>query len=1070
MGVGKGDRVIIYMPMVPEAVVAMLACARLGAVHSVVFGGFAANELAVRINDAEPKVIISASCGIEVKKVIEYKPLLDEAIRLARHKPERCLIFQRPMAKAALTPGLDVDWNEAMAAAKPHECVPVSATDPLYILYTSGTTGQPKGVVRDTGGHIVALQWTMNNIYDCPPGSVFWAASDIGWVVGHSYIVYGPLFNGNTTVLYEGKPVGTPDPGAFWRVISQHKVRALFTAPTAFRAIKRDDPNGEYLKKYDISCLKTLFLAGERCDPDTLHWAERLLKIPVIDHWWQTETGWAICANCMGIEHLPVKAGSPTRAVPGVDVRVLDAEGQEVERNTLGALVIKLPLPPGNFPTLWQAEERFKKTYLDTFPGYYQTYDAGVVDDDGYVHVMSRTDDIINVAGHRLSTGAMEEVLSSHQDVAECAVIGVHDQLKGQVPLGFLVLKAGVGAAGRRHRQGSRRDGARQDRPGGGVQDRDRHQAAAQDALGQDPARHHAPHRRQRALQHAGDDRRPGDPRGDDEASSTSVAKKVEPGRREARRAASGLCGAPAHLARVLPCRRSTASTWLGRRIRSIGILTSGGDCQGLNAAIRAVAKTAMKSYGMDVVGILDGFRGLVENRSQRLTDADLSDILTLGGTILGTSRDKPNKMPLGGRTVDMTEQAVENYHKLHLDALVCIGGGGTQKNALHLMQNSDMKIVTLPKTIDNDVWGTDVCFGFDTAVQIATDAIDRIHSTASSHQRVMLVEVMGHNTGWIAAASGLAGGADVVLLPELPYSVDAVIDAVVERKRSGKRFSIVAFAEGALSAQEAARQAKAAEKKGSAREKAGCREAAQRSRSCRRPHPEMSLSQRLTRQIEEGSGLETRLTALGHVMRGGTPTAADRTLATVLGSEAARLLAKGVSGVMVGMRGQTPVHVELAEVAGKTTQRPPRPPLDPDAAAPEHLPRGLSRALSTMVSRTTPPARAGSLARIRGFRLRDILIGVFLVLAVWTLLPRRQQEVRNIDTPGRAMVCFGDSLTAGVGARPGEDIASRLGAALGRAVVNAGVSGDTTSDALARVAADVLVHRPGIVVINAAR
>jgi propionyl-CoA synthetase len=444
MGVGKGDRVIIYMPMVPEAVVAMLACARLGAVHSVVFGGFAANELAVRINDAEPKVIVSASCGIEVKKVIEYKPLLDEAIRLARHKPDRCLILQRPMARACMTPGFDVDWHEAMANAQPHDCVPVSATDPLYILYTSGTTGQPKGVVRDNGGHVVALQWTMNNIYDCPPGSVFWAASDIGWVVGHSYIVYGPLFNGNTTVLYEGKPVGTPDPGAFWRVISQHKVRALFTAPTAFRAIKRDDPNGEYLKKYDIAGFKTLFLAGERCDPDTLVWAEKLLKVPVIDHWWQTETGWAICANCMGIEHLPVKAGSPTKPVPGVDIRVLDNEGQEVERNTLGALVIKLPLPPGNFPTLWQAEERFQKTYLDTFPGFYQTYDAGIVDDDGYVHVMSRTDDIINVAGHRLSTGAMEEVLASHRDVAECAVIGVHDQLKGQVPLGFLVLKAGV--------------------------------------------------------------------------------------------------------------------------------------------------------------------------------------------------------------------------------------------------------------------------------------------------------------------------------------------------------------------------------------------------------------------------------------------------------------------------------------------------------------------------------------------------------------------------------------------------------------------------------------------------
>jgi len=444
LGVGKGDRVIIYMPMVPEAVVAMLACARLGAVHSVVFGGFAANELAVRINDAEPKVIVSASCGIEVKKVIEYKPLLDEAIRMAHHKPERCLIFQRPMAKAAMEPGRDVDWDEAMAKASPHGCVPVSATDPLYILYTSGTTGQPKGVVRDTGGHVVALQWTMNNIYDCPPGTVFWAASDIGWVVGHSYIVYAPLFNGNTTVLYEGKPVGTPDPGAFWRVISQHKVRALFTAPTAFRAIKRDDPNAEYLKKYDLAGFKTLFLAGERCDPDTLLWAEKILQRPAIDHWWQTETGWAICANCMGIEHLPVKPGSPTRPVPGVDLRVLDNEGQELERNTLGSLVIKLPLPPSYFPTLWRAEERFKKTYLDTFPGYYQTYDAGIVDDDGYVHVMSRTDDIINVAGHRLSTGAMEEVLASHQNVAECAVIGVHDNLKGQVPLGFLVLKAGV--------------------------------------------------------------------------------------------------------------------------------------------------------------------------------------------------------------------------------------------------------------------------------------------------------------------------------------------------------------------------------------------------------------------------------------------------------------------------------------------------------------------------------------------------------------------------------------------------------------------------------------------------
>jgi propionyl-CoA synthetase len=446
-GVGKGDRVIIYMPMVPEAVVAMLACARLGAVHSVVFGGFAANELAVRINDAEPKVIVSASCGIEIKRVIEYKPLLDEAIRLARHKPERCVVFQRPMARAPLIPGRDLDWDEAMAAAKPHDCVPVSATDPLYILYTSGTTGQPKGVVRDNGGHIVALQWTMTNIYDAPPGTVFWAASDIGWVVGHSYIVYGPLFNGNTTVLFEGKPVGTPDAGAFWRVISQHNVRALFTAPTAFRAIKRDDPDGKEIRKYDLLGFKTLFLAGERCDPDTLLWAQEKLDRPAIDHWWQTETGWAICANCMGIEHLPVKPGSPTKAAPGMNVRVLDNEGQEVGPNVLGALVIKLPLPPGTFPTLWRADERFKATYLDGFPGYYQTYDAGLIDEDGYVHVMSRTDDIINVAGHRLSTGAMEEVLASHPNVAECAVIGVHDQLKGQVPLGFLVLKAGVARA-----------------------------------------------------------------------------------------------------------------------------------------------------------------------------------------------------------------------------------------------------------------------------------------------------------------------------------------------------------------------------------------------------------------------------------------------------------------------------------------------------------------------------------------------------------------------------------------------------------------------------------------------
>jgi propionyl-CoA synthetase len=443
-GVGKGDRVIIYMPMVPQALVAMLACARLGAVHSVVFGGFAANELAVRINDAQPKVIVSASCGIEVNRVIPYKPLLDEAIKLARHKPEKCIIVQRPMERAELVSGRDLDWKEAMEGAKPHECVPVAATDPLYILYTSGTTGEPKGVVRDNGGHTVALKWTMKNIYGVDPGDIYWAASDVGWVVGHSYIVYGPLFHGNTTVLYEGKPVGTPDAGAFWRVISQHKVKAMFTAPTAFRAIKKEDPNGEFIKKYDLSAFKTLFLAGERCDPDTLQWAENHLGVPVIDHWWQTETGWAICANCVGIEHLPVKPGSPTKPAPGMDVRVVDEQNEEVKRGDIGALVIKLPLPPGTFPTLWKADQRFIDSYLSEFPGYYKTADAGYVDEDGYVFVMSRTDDIINVAGHRLSTGGMEEVLAAHPDVAECAVIGVNDELKGQLPLGFLVLKAGV--------------------------------------------------------------------------------------------------------------------------------------------------------------------------------------------------------------------------------------------------------------------------------------------------------------------------------------------------------------------------------------------------------------------------------------------------------------------------------------------------------------------------------------------------------------------------------------------------------------------------------------------------
>lgn len=444
LGVSKGDRVIVYMPMIPEAVVAMLACARLGAVHSVVFGGFAAKELATRIDDAKPKVVVSASCGLELKRIIPYKPLLDEALQIARHQPQSCVIVQRDMGRAELMPGHDWDWDELVNAAKPHDCVPVSATDPLYILYTSGTTGQPKGVVRDNGGHLVALKWTMKRVYGVDVGDVYWAASDVGWVVGHSYIVYGPLFNGNTTILYEGKPVGTPDAGAFWRVVSQHKVKVMFTAPTAFRAIKKEDPSGELIKNYDLSDFKALFLAGERCDPDTLHWAESHLRVPVIDHWWQTETGWAICANCLGIEPLKIKPGSPSKPVPGMDVRVLDAQSREVKRGDIGALVIKLPLPPGTFLTLWNADERFVSSYLSQHPGYYMTADAGFVDEDGYVYVMSRTDDIINVAGHRLSTGGMEEVLASHPDVAECAVVGVHDELKGQVPVGFLVLKKGV--------------------------------------------------------------------------------------------------------------------------------------------------------------------------------------------------------------------------------------------------------------------------------------------------------------------------------------------------------------------------------------------------------------------------------------------------------------------------------------------------------------------------------------------------------------------------------------------------------------------------------------------------
>ena len=448
-GVGKGDRVVLYMPMVPEAVVAMLACARLGAVHSVVFGGFAANELATRIDDAKPKVILSASCGLEPGRIVKYKPLLDEAIRLAGHKPDACLILQRPQEEATLVPGRDHDWakvrDEAIVFARSvYDCVPVAATDPLYILYTSGTTGRPKGVVRDNGGHMVALKWSMHNLYGVEPGEVWWCGSDIGWVVGHSYIVYGPLLHGATSVLYEGKPVGTPDAGAFWRVISEHGAVAFFTAPTAFRAIKKEDPQGKLFTSHDLSKFRTLFLAGERADPDTIQWAERLLKKPVIDHWWQTETGWCIAGNPVGLGQLPIKYGSPTVAMPGYDVRVVDEQSKELPAGTMGSIVIKLPLPPACLPTLWQADERFRESYLAEFPGYYKTSDAGFKDEDGYLYIMGRTDDIINVAGHRLSTGGMEEVLSGHQDVAECAVIGIADALKGEVPCGFVVLKAGV--------------------------------------------------------------------------------------------------------------------------------------------------------------------------------------------------------------------------------------------------------------------------------------------------------------------------------------------------------------------------------------------------------------------------------------------------------------------------------------------------------------------------------------------------------------------------------------------------------------------------------------------------
>ncbi len=441
-GVEKGDRVIVYMPMVPEAVIAMLACARIGAIHSVVFGGFASSELAVRIDDAGAKAIVTASCGIEPSRVIEYMPLVNGAIELSKHKPASVIVLQRAQAQAQMQEGRDIDWRKAEDSAQAVDCVPMDATDPLYILYTSGTTGQPKGVVKDIGGSVVSLHWTMKNIYNVEPGDVYWAASDVGWVVGHSYIVYAPLFGGNTTIVFEGKPVGTPDPGTFWRIIEDYKVKVLFTAPTAFRAIKKEDPAGEYISKYDISSLDSLFLAGERLDPSTLQWASEKLGVPVIDHWWQTETGWSICSNCLGIEQLPVVEGSPTRPVPGYEMDVLNDNGESISAGEIGSLVVKLPLPPGTFLTLWNAKQRYFDSYLSRFPGYYESGDSGYIDENGYVFVMARTDDVINVAGHRLSTGGMEEVLAAHPDVAECAVIGVDDALKGQLPLGMVVLSS----------------------------------------------------------------------------------------------------------------------------------------------------------------------------------------------------------------------------------------------------------------------------------------------------------------------------------------------------------------------------------------------------------------------------------------------------------------------------------------------------------------------------------------------------------------------------------------------------------------------------------------------------
>ena len=443
-GIDKGDRVIIYMPMIPEAVIAMLACGRIGAIHSVVFGGFASNELASRIDDSKAKLLVTASCGFEPGRTVEYKPLVDEALKLASHKPEKIILYQRQGHEVKLNAPKEISWEESLANAKDEECTEMNANDYAYILYTSGTTGIPKGIVRDIGGHIVALKWTMKNIYNVDNNDIWWSASDIGWIVGHSYIVYAPLFKGCTTILFEGKPVGTPDAGIFWKIISDYKVKSLFTAPTAFRAIKKDDPDGKFFSKYDLSSFKSLFLAGERADPDTIKWAENLLKVPVIDHWWQTETSWAISSNCTGIEMQETKYGSACRAVPGYDVKVLKNDKSIAKPNEMGDIVVKLPLPPGTFPTLWNADERYKKTYMTNYEGYYQTYDAGHIDDDGYIWIMSRTDDIINVAGHRLSTGAIEEVLSEHQSVAECAVLGIADKLKGQLPIGLVVLKAGV--------------------------------------------------------------------------------------------------------------------------------------------------------------------------------------------------------------------------------------------------------------------------------------------------------------------------------------------------------------------------------------------------------------------------------------------------------------------------------------------------------------------------------------------------------------------------------------------------------------------------------------------------